>query len=606
MKDNHPMDADHTALTDQIMAQQGFLRRLALGLVRDEATAEDLVQDTFALALRRPEEGPPPRAWLVRVVQRLAQSRYRSEGRRSAREQRVAREEQIPSHAQAIDRRIDLHATLAQQLRALPAQQARALVMRYGEDLTPKQIAIELQVPLPTVKARLRRGLQQLRLRMDTQHGGKREAWALALLSPTDASQHVLPLEPVAMGGAAGVGMPTLLGLIAMGVTVALLGRLLMPGSHSTPPSAATTPHQMESPIATLSESGMESPAASPRKSPSPALVRASAIEPNSKAGAPSRAPSKREAPRLAMAFDRQDTKGANLRVSFVGEQDSILSGFVFFDAPDLPSRSVEMRGRSGNRERTLNMIVPPDTSITLHVDLDGLEPFTETLNSPSSGEWLDYDVHLTQLSTASRVVLDFQGDHRLDGVSTLIQLHQEEGKALLMPMRSPVVRDGQLDLGFLPAGTFSVFGRPSPTGNALDDNATAFSATAQVARGQHATIPSRIQATGGIQLLALNSKDETVRAKVTIQLAGGQEIPGLHLGRKRLPPHPGQHEATGLLPKLPPGPVTLILNNPGHLTIHRQVTILAGQDQRLDVRFEPLLGEEPQVQSEGPSRSGG
>ena len=60
-------------MEDDLVQQQAFLRRLALRLVADEATADDLVQDAYVLALTRPPERREAlRAWLATVVRRLA------------------------------------------------------------------------------------------------------------------------------------------------------------------------------------------------------------------------------------------------------------------------------------------------------------------------------------------------------------------------------------------------------------------------------------------------------------------------------------------------------------------------------------------------------
>ena len=48
-------------------------------------------------------------------------------------------------------------------LLSLPVQQRTVLVLRYGEDLTPEEIARTTGEPVATVKSHLQRGLQLLR-----------------------------------------------------------------------------------------------------------------------------------------------------------------------------------------------------------------------------------------------------------------------------------------------------------------------------------------------------------------------------------------------------------------------------------------------------------
>lgn len=56
-----------------------------------------------------------------------------------------------------------------------------AILMRYLDEKMPQQIARELQLPVRTVKTRLARGLERLRLRLDAEHGGDGRKWALVL-----------------------------------------------------------------------------------------------------------------------------------------------------------------------------------------------------------------------------------------------------------------------------------------------------------------------------------------------------------------------------------------------------------------------------------------
>ena len=64
--------------SDELLDHLDWARALARTLVRDEATAEDLVQDAFAAALRRPPtERGKLRGWLGRVLGNAARQRAR-------------------------------------------------------------------------------------------------------------------------------------------------------------------------------------------------------------------------------------------------------------------------------------------------------------------------------------------------------------------------------------------------------------------------------------------------------------------------------------------------------------------------------------------------
>ena len=61
------------------------------------------------------------------------------------------------------DRPSPLGSRLEGLLATLPEAQRAALILRYQEDLTPKEIAATLEAPLATVKSNLQRGLKLLR-----------------------------------------------------------------------------------------------------------------------------------------------------------------------------------------------------------------------------------------------------------------------------------------------------------------------------------------------------------------------------------------------------------------------------------------------------------
>src|SRR5262249_38968112 len=100
--------------------QRAFLQRLARQLVRGEAAAEDLVQETFLRALERPPASAAAlRTWLARVAMRLAINRGRGEQRARARELYAARPEALPGQDDAL-------ASLALQERLRASGKTRA------------------------------------------------------------------------------------------------------------------------------------------------------------------------------------------------------------------------------------------------------------------------------------------------------------------------------------------------------------------------------------------------------------------------------------------------------------------------------------------------
>src|SRR5262245_14686566 len=84
---------------EDLLAQAGWLRALALRLVRDDDIADDLVQDTLITTMHRtPERSESARSWLAKVMVNRLRMRARSEGRRAAREQATLLiDEEVPT-----------------------------------------------------------------------------------------------------------------------------------------------------------------------------------------------------------------------------------------------------------------------------------------------------------------------------------------------------------------------------------------------------------------------------------------------------------------------------------------------------------------------------
>jgi RNA polymerase sigma factor (sigma-70 family) len=167
-----------------VEAHAGWLRRLARSLVDDGAAADDLTQAAWVeLAQRRARGGVvrDVRAWLGTVVRRRA-GRDAGRGRaRRERERRVARGEALPSTDELLS---SLEATrlVTESLASLGEPYRSTLLLRFQEDLSPAEIASRQGLPAGTVRARIHRGLNQLRARLDRRTGGRREAWCSALL----------------------------------------------------------------------------------------------------------------------------------------------------------------------------------------------------------------------------------------------------------------------------------------------------------------------------------------------------------------------------------------------------------------------------------------
>ncbi|HEX6882111.1 MAG TPA: sigma-70 family RNA polymerase sigma factor [Planctomycetota bacterium] len=169
------------ALRDELPAHAAWVRRLARSLVRDEAAADDLAQETALAALELEQRPAALRPWLVRVTRNFARRGWRARARRSARERAVARPEAVPG-ADESAARLELERRLVDELARLEPAVRHALVRRYLEGWSAARIARETGEPAATVRWRLQRGLAELRARLDRAHGGDGVQWRLALL----------------------------------------------------------------------------------------------------------------------------------------------------------------------------------------------------------------------------------------------------------------------------------------------------------------------------------------------------------------------------------------------------------------------------------------
>src|SRR3954447_22330732 len=140
-------------------------------VLRDEAAAEDVVQDVFVQLWLRPDSYDPARGSLASYVSMLARSRALDRWRsRSAREHAAERAEvearstaEAAESAAALVLRLEHAQALLGMLEALPGDQRDALLLAYGRGLTAQEIARVKEVPLGTAKSRVRLGLRKAR-----------------------------------------------------------------------------------------------------------------------------------------------------------------------------------------------------------------------------------------------------------------------------------------------------------------------------------------------------------------------------------------------------------------------------------------------------------
>jgi RNA polymerase sigma-70 factor (sigma-E family) len=159
-------DADQ-AVTELYARHYRGLVRLSALLLRDPWAAEEVVQDAFVAmhgAWRRLREEDKALAYLRRAVVNRSRSALRH---RAVVERHSTAEEYLPSAEAGALARLDADAVLV-ALRALPARQREALVLRYWADLPEAEVAAAMRVSKGSVKTHTSRGLSALRTSLET------------------------------------------------------------------------------------------------------------------------------------------------------------------------------------------------------------------------------------------------------------------------------------------------------------------------------------------------------------------------------------------------------------------------------------------------------
>jgi RNA polymerase sigma-70 factor, ECF subfamily len=158
------MDASPEIFRAAIERHQARVYSIAFRILGETGAAEEVAQDVFLelhRSLRCLESEEHLAAWLRRVACHRATDALR---RRAVRADSVAEEYQDGMALRpAVREFIPLMNRVEQLLLTLPPAQRSVMLLRYQEDLEPEDIAIELGLPLATVRSHLQRALKLLR-----------------------------------------------------------------------------------------------------------------------------------------------------------------------------------------------------------------------------------------------------------------------------------------------------------------------------------------------------------------------------------------------------------------------------------------------------------
>lgn len=161
--------ADASALADLYDRHATTVYSIALSILRDPSRAEDVTHDVFLRLWNAPDRFDP-------AVGRFAPWFYRVARNRSIDVVRRQRFEFVPSESTRFDLTPDadpdpsdqaISSTESQRVRralsSLPENQRQLIELAYFGGLSHRQLAGQLDLPLGTVKTRIRLGLRRLR-----------------------------------------------------------------------------------------------------------------------------------------------------------------------------------------------------------------------------------------------------------------------------------------------------------------------------------------------------------------------------------------------------------------------------------------------------------
>ncbi len=164
---------DDTALAELYQRTSAHLFALAARMLRNDASAEEVLQESFIAVWRRAgqyrADQSQPMTWLISIVRNRCIDRLRRpdfilpdlDGSLAA---------EWADEAPGPLARLQAHqdsSQLADCLKQLEAAHRQAIALSFFDDLAHPEIAERLQAPLGTVKSWLRRGMQKLKRCME-------------------------------------------------------------------------------------------------------------------------------------------------------------------------------------------------------------------------------------------------------------------------------------------------------------------------------------------------------------------------------------------------------------------------------------------------------
>jgi RNA polymerase sigma-70 factor (ECF subfamily) len=168
-------NGDRSAFSSFYERYSGLLFSIAVKILNDAKEAEDVLQEVFMQIWNKADDYNPqlgkPVSWAVTLTRNKAIDRIRASQRRSKLLEQVSVEANVsPDLSPSANEKLHGKEN-AQMIRSvvagLPSDQRRAIELAFFSGLTQDEISKNLQEPLGTIKARIRRGMLKLREKLE-------------------------------------------------------------------------------------------------------------------------------------------------------------------------------------------------------------------------------------------------------------------------------------------------------------------------------------------------------------------------------------------------------------------------------------------------------
>lgn len=157
------MDQSPETFRGMVERHQARVFSIAFRILGETGVAEEVAQDVFLELHRnlgRIENDEHVAAWLRRVACHRATDALRRRAAAEEYQDGMALRPVVRDLAPVMNR-------VEQLLLTLPPSQRAVMLLRYQEDLEPENIAVELKMPLATVRSYLQRGVKMLRAKAE-------------------------------------------------------------------------------------------------------------------------------------------------------------------------------------------------------------------------------------------------------------------------------------------------------------------------------------------------------------------------------------------------------------------------------------------------------